>query len=156
MALSNTGVKAGAKGKSGAISETKSETLAYPDLKFYYIFDAAFTKFFKLEGFVLYPFVFITQTKEKTLPSILKHELTHVTQVRREGPLKFYAKYLYYIYKSRQQNGDYENVFFYNEYEDEAYENQKNPLTDAEILETKWEGLRSNAKKNRKRKNNRW
>jgi hypothetical protein len=110
----------------------------YPNLKFYYIFDSSFTKFLKLEGIVLWPFVFISKPKDKTSPRILKHELTHVDQVRREGPLKFYTKYLYYIYKSRQQNGDFQNAFFYNEYEDEAYENENHPLTDEEIRETEW------------------
>jgi len=116
-------------------------------LKFYYIFDSSFTKFFKLEGIVLWPFVFISKPKDKTSPRILKHELTHVAQVRREGPLKFYAKYLYYIYKSRKQNGNFQNAFFYNEYEDEAYENENNPLTDEEIRETGWlsEATESNA-----------
>ena len=107
-------------------------------LKFYYIFDSSFTKFFNLEGIVLWPFVFISKPKDKTSPRILKHELTHVAQVRREGPLKFYAKYLYYIYKSRQQNGNFQNAFFYNEYEDEAYENENYPLTEEEVRETEW------------------
>jgi hypothetical protein len=124
----------------------------YPNLKFYYIFDSSFTKFFKLEGIVLWPFVFISKPKDKTSPRILKHELTHVAQVRREGPLKFYAKYLYYIYKSREQNGNFQNAFFYNEYEDEAYENENNPLTEAEIRETEWSGLRTEQKQKQKPK----
>jgi len=124
----------------------------YPNLKFYYIFDSSFTKFFKLEGIVLYPFVFISMPKDKVSPKILKHELTHVEQVRREGPLKFYTKYLYYIYKSRQQNGNFLSAFLYNEYEDEAYENETNPLTDDEIRETEWKGSRTNKRNNKKRK----
>jgi hypothetical protein len=90
--------------------------------------------------------------KDKVSPQILKHELTHVEQVRREGPLKFYTKYLYYIYKSHQQNGNFQSAFLYNEYEDEAYENEKNPLTDDEIRETAWKGSRTNKRNNKKRK----
>ena len=113
-------------------------------LPFCFVYDSSLTQFFKLEGIVLWPFVFISKPKDRVEPRILKHELVHVDQGRREGPCKFYAKYIYYIYKSYRQYGNLDNAFFYNEYEDEAYENESKPLTDEEVSETNWQGPRSN------------
>ena len=124
----------------------------YPNLKFYYVFNSSFTQFLKLDGIVLWPFVFISTPKDATEPSTLKHELTHVAQVRREGPIRFYGKYLFHIYESYRQEGSLENAFISNEFEDEAYGNERNPLTDAEIEETKWEGARTDKPKKKNKK----
>ena len=114
-----------------------------PNLKFCYVFGSSFTRYFDLDGIVIYPFVFITETKENTSPRTLKHELTHVEQVRREGPLKFYTNYLNHVYTSWRENGNFSTAFIRNEYEDEAYANESNPLTDDEVRETDWQGPRS-------------
>jgi hypothetical protein len=134
--------------KKSQLSNTKAK--AYPNLPFVYVYDSSFTQFFKLEGIVLWPFVFISKPKAEVSPRILKHELTHVDQVRREGPLRFYTKYVYYIWASRNEYGNFSNAFFYNEYEDEAYENEKNPLTEEEIRETGFK-KRSFERKEKKR-----
>ena len=106
----------------------------YPNLIFFFIFDSSFTKFFNISGIVLWPFVFISTKKEKTTKRTFKHELIHVDQVRREGPIKFYSKYLYYIYKSYKENGNFNTAFLDNEYEEEAYKRETHPLTKRELL----------------------
>ena len=106
-------------------------------LKFYYIFNSSFTKFFNLDGIVLYPFVFISTSKENTPSQIIKHELIHVMQIRRENsPFLFYLKYMYFIICSLIfTQGVLYNAYYMNKYEVEAYENEDKPLTKEEIKE---------------------
>ena len=61
------------------------------------IYDSKLTQYLGIDGLVLYPFVLISNKEDEAKPSLLKHELTHVHQVKREGFCKFYSKYLFYI-----------------------------------------------------------
>jgi hypothetical protein len=99
-------------------------------LPFYFIFNSLFAKYFQLDGLVLWPFVFIATSIDKTPRHIIKHELTHVDQVRRDGPLRFYFKYVASVIQEYTRNGgDLEKAYFDNEYEKEAYSNENKPLT---------------------------
>lgn len=41
-------------------------------------------------------------------PKLLKHELTHLAQIRQDGKLKFAAKYLYWLCRYGYWNNPYE------------------------------------------------
>lgn len=59
----------------------------------------------KVNAIVLYPFVFVKHPTAS--PELTAHELEHVEQIRREGVVKFYVKYLYFYYKNlwKYRNG---------------------------------------------------
>lgn len=59
------------------------------------------------DGITLYPFIFMTKTA-RTNKAIVKHELIHVDQIRREGWFKFYIKYIYFNIKFGYRNNPYE------------------------------------------------
>ncbi len=51
----------------------------------------------KVNAIVLYPFILVKHPTAS--PQLTAHELEHVLQMRREGVLKFYAKYLWFYFK---------------------------------------------------------
>ena len=75
-----------------------------------------------VDAIVLYPYVLFTGAKEGIAPLLLKHEMIHVRQVRREGWAGFYARYLKEYFslrlKGKNRNEAYRNISF----EQEAYE----------------------------------
>jgi hypothetical protein len=95
------------------------------------IYDSKILRWLGLEGIVLYPFVILSTTKEKTRTSVFKHEITHVYQVKREGFFCFYCKYLCHIFKKACSCST--DIFIENEFEDEAYDNENNPLNKEEL-----------------------
>jgi hypothetical protein len=121
--------------QSKAVKKAPQSNVTENKLKFYYIFDSSFARYLRVDGIVLYPFVFIATPKNQTNKQVIKHELIHVHQVRREGPIKFYAKYIYYIFQHYYKHGNFDEAFLHNEYEDEAYQNQHRRLTKEELLE---------------------
>lgn len=69
------------------------------------------------EAITLYPFVFISQSKETAHATrLIHHEWVHVEQVRRLGWWTFYAQYLKEYFKGLAATWDtqkaYENVSF--------------------------------------------
>jgi len=109
---------------------------SYVHFHFRYIFDSSFLQFLGLDGIVLWPFVFISTERNNTPPHILKHELVHVAQIRREGgPLCFYSKYAYSILKDWIKTGNLDEAYQENPYEKEAYEKENFPLTETELNE---------------------
>ena len=116
------------------------------------VFNSSFTKFFELDGIVLYPFVLISETRENTMPSTLKHELMHVKQVQREGFLGFYCKYASYIANTLWETGDLQKAFIENEFEDEAYGIEMVSLDSDDLLLSGWDGARSDAEYKRNKK----
>ncbi len=119
------------------------------------VFNSSFTQFFDLDGVVLYPFVLISETRENTMPSTLKHELMHVKQVHREGFLGFYCKYAKYIANTLWETGDFQKAFIENEFEDEAYGIEMVSLNSDDLLLSGWDGARSDAefKRNKAKQN---
>jgi hypothetical protein len=61
-----------------------------------------------INGITIYPFIFFKQRKEDISDRLFRHELEHIYQVRREGWLKFYIKYLYYQIRLGYRNIPYE------------------------------------------------
>lgn len=104
------------------------------------IYNCLFTKIMKLDGLVLFPFVLISTKEEETLPSVIKHELTHVRQIYREGFFSFYFQYIYMMMKnSFYFNSD--SLFRNNSFEDEAYDIENEPLNNEDKLLSNWKGL---------------
>ena len=57
------------------------------------IYNSKITKYFNLDGLVLYPFIFISECKENTSLTTLKHEFIHIEQINRHGIFQFYYRY---------------------------------------------------------------
>lgn len=81
-------------------------------------------RWLQLDGLVLYPFILISTSKEDTLPSTLKHEITHVRQIERDGFCTFYCNYCIYMCKDCYEN---------NKYEQEAYLSENTALTQSDL-----------------------
>ena len=76
-----------------------------------------------IDGITIYPFIFFKQRQADITDELFRHELEHIYQVRREGWIKFYIKYLYYQFRH-----SYRKI----PYEVEAYAVQSTPLTESE------------------------
>jgi hypothetical protein len=88
------------------------------------IYNSYITRLLHLDGLVLYPFVLLSTSSDETLPSVLKHEVTHVHQIERDGFCNFYFQYFIHMCA-----GSYAN----NIYEREAFSNENTALTRSEI-----------------------
>jgi len=62
----------------------------------------------KYAAWVLYPFMLIRHSKEDCPDRLFRHEMEHVYQVKRDGWLVFYAKYLYWLARHGYMNHPYE------------------------------------------------
>ena len=89
------------------------------------IYNSYITRFLNLDGLVLYPFVLLSTSNDETLPSILKHEVTHVHQIERDGFCKFYFQYCMHMCVDSYTN---------NIYEQEAFKNENSALREYEII----------------------
>ena len=98
------------------------------------IYNSKITKYFNLDGLVLYPFILISEKKENTPIITLKHEFIHIEQIKRYGVFYFYYKYLTYILKFWNETDDITRGFIENEFEEEAYSRENEPLTKEELL----------------------
>ena len=58
-----------------------------------------------IKGITLYPFIFYNGEPNKTLR---KHEWIHIDQIRKEGVIKFYSKYLWYNFSKGYKKNPYE------------------------------------------------
>ena len=123
------------------------------------IYESKIARYFDIHGLVLYPFVLINDSEEETLPSTIKHELTHVRQVERDGFCRFYSKYFGHMLKHLLK-GDIEGAFTEHEYEKEAYVIEMVALNEDDIKMSNWKGSKSDKehykqkKKNKNNKNN--
>ena len=96
------------------------------------IYESSLARFFDIHGLVLYPFVLINESEENTLPSTIKHELTHVRQVQRDGFCRFYIKYFVHVIKYLLK-GDINGAFTKHVYEIEAYSIEMDALNENDI-----------------------
>ena len=103
------------------------------------IYNCLFTQIMKLDGLVLFPFVLISTKEEETLPSVIKHELTHVRQIYREGFFSFYFQYVCMMMKNISYFTTY-SLFSNNSFEDEAYNIENEPLNKEDKLLSNWKG----------------
>lgn len=74
-------------------------------------------------GYTLYPFIFYKYSKADTKDYMIRHELEHVYQIRRDGWWKFSMVYMY-----QWATKGYKKI----EYEIAAYAVQNTSLTDRE------------------------
>src|SRR3990172_10904692 len=110
------------------------------------IYNHWYPKKFGLGAITLYPYILIADKKEDLSPTILKHELIHVEQIRRHG-YWFYATYILKIFKnltSQCLNGGdcytsrcFWDAYYDNSFELEAYEREGEPFTKQEMAEIK-------------------
>ena len=98
------------------------------------IYNSKITHYFKIDGLVLYPFILISENKENTSLTTLKHEFIHIEQIKRYGIFQFYYQYLKYIFKIYNETDDISRAFIENEFEEEAYNRENEPLTKEERL----------------------
>ena len=104
------------------------------------IYNSQLTKCFELDGLVIYPFVFITTCKEETLPSVIKHEMVHVKQVKREGFCMFYYNTIKFIVKSLINGKGLNYAITEGPYEVEAYRDQELKINKEDIELSDWDG----------------
>lgn len=79
---------------------------------------------FKIEAIVLYPFVFFAakQPNER----INNHERIHMEQIKRDGVLTFYGRYLFEYFRFRRKGLSHDLAYRAISYEQEAYKHQQN------------------------------
>src|SRR5665647_2681484 len=83
-----------------------------------------FLRKFGIEGIVLYPFILFASKQPD--PAIENHEDIHCQQIRRDGFLGFYRKYLWEYSKGRMRGQNHDAAYRNISYEQEAYLHQKN------------------------------
>ena len=88
------------------------------------VYGSSLMRWLNLDGLVLYPLILISTAQEDTLPSTLKHEVTHVRQIERDGVCNFYCNYCIYICKDCYAN---------NKYEQEAYSTESTALNQSDL-----------------------
>lgn len=73
----------------------------------------------KINAIVLYPFVLYCDPKPD--PKIISHEQVHLDQIKRDGVLKFYSKYLWEYLKGRKKGLSHYEAYRKISYEEEAF-----------------------------------
>ncbi len=82
-----------------------------------------FLKFFKINAIVLYPFVLYCDSQPDTL--IVMHESIHLKQIKRDGVIRFYTRYLVEYFKGRQSGMTHYQAYRNISYEKEAYDSAR-------------------------------
>jgi hypothetical protein len=93
------------------------------------IYNSCITKYFGLDGIVLYPFIFISETENDVPNTTLKHEFIHIEQINRYGIISFYYTYFTYMIQSYINNNNTITMFIDNEFEEEAYKRENEDFT---------------------------
>ena len=117
------------------------------------IYESKIARYFDIDGLVLYPFVLINESEDNAMPSTIKHELTHVRQVDRDGFCRFYSKYFGHMLKHLLK-GDIEGAFTQHEYGKEAYGIEMVELNEDDIIMSNWKGSKSDKEHYKQKKNN--
>lgn len=81
-------------------------------------------KILRVNGIVLYPFVFLAPKNPD--PYLINHESIHWDQIKRVGVLNFYYTYLKEYVSSRKQGMNHDQAYRAISFEKEAYENDQN------------------------------
>lgn len=98
-------------------------------------YDHALAKLLNVEAITLFPFILISCSKEDVHPSLLKHEMTHVAQIRRDGFFLFHFWYVAEFLWNLVRLGSLSLAYQSSTYEEEAYENEGYPLSGTEEVE---------------------
>ena len=80
-------------------------------------------KRFKINGIVLYPFIFYADSIVD--PIVQNHERIHIEQIQRDGVFKFYLSYLWSYFKLRLNGQEHHLAYLNIPYEAEAYSHQR-------------------------------
>lgn len=73
----------------------------------------------KINAIVLYPFVLYCDPEPDA--KIISHEQVHLDQIKRDGVLKFYSKYLWEYLKGRKRGLSHYEAYRNISYEEEAF-----------------------------------
>ena len=101
-------------------------------------FNHWYPRVFKVSAITLYPYMLFRD--ESADPTLLKHELCHVNQVRKLG-YKFYLLYVYELLKNMSKGQKFWVAYFNISFEIEAREYEKSPLTRDEIMDLTLAGV---------------
>lgn len=82
-------------------------------------------RWFGINAIVLYPFVLYAD--HEIHPVVLKHEEIHLQQIKRDGILTFYIRYIKEYFTLRKQGMNHSAAYRGISYEQEAYAHQKFP-----------------------------
>lgn len=99
-------------------------------------YDHWYPKLINVDGITIYPWILYADVKEQVDPILYKHEMVHVGQIRKEGWLTFYFKYLASFCHNFLRYS-YDDAYMAIPYEIEAYAKEDEPLTEAEAAELK-------------------
>ncbi len=103
------------------------------------IYNSRFAKLINVLGITLYPFIFMSFSREQSLKEhVVQHEFIHVRQIRKNGWLPFYLSYLYQYFRNRFKGLGADKSYGDIDWEKEAYARQsdKNFFTEEELKET--------------------
>lgn len=81
-----------------------------------------FLKYFNINAIVLYPFVLYCDREPSR--TILSHERIHFDQIRKEGVVKFYCRYLLEYIQGRRMGLNHDEAYRNISFEKEAYQKQ--------------------------------
>lgn len=87
------------------------------------ITNCKFLKLFQINGIVLWPFVLYAE--KFPLEEVMRHEQVHLEQIRKDGVLTFYLRYLEDYLKGRANGLSHHEAYLNIPYEKEAYEKQR-------------------------------
>jgi hypothetical protein len=73
----------------------------------------------RINAIVLYPFVFYCDAKPSE--EIITHEMVHLQQIKNDGVVKFYSKYLWEYFLGRKQGLTHDQAYRNISYEKEAF-----------------------------------
>jgi hypothetical protein len=86
------------------------------------LFNVRPLKFLRINGIVLYPFIFYAE--KAPAPEVLIHERIHWQQIERDGVIRFYFRYLKEYVHGRRQGLTHHQAYLNISYEQEAYAHQ--------------------------------
>jgi hypothetical protein len=89
--------------------------------------DSYFAKILKVDGIVLYPFVFFSAANPNQI--LINHEMIHVEQIKECGVVKFYMSYLWQYISFRFKGSGHYQAYMSISFEKEAYKNQTKDLS---------------------------
>lgn len=92
-------------------------------MKIFHVKNSLIARILNVEAIVLFPFIFFRSKKPNEI--LISHELIHVEQIKREGALKFYFKYLLEYSLLRLKKVPHYEAYRSISFEKEAYEKQK-------------------------------
>jgi len=82
--------------------------------------------FLKIEGIVIFPFILFASGEPSK--EIQNHERIHCEQIKRDGLIIFYTRYVFEYFKSRKNGLSHDRAYKGISYEKEAYLHQQNFL----------------------------